>query len=74
LIILGGSFLRVLRVTKILWGRTWGPLALTVGAARPTFAPLASTHGRVESEEVKKKKRAIDQRTSEENSQGKRAI
>jgi hypothetical protein len=50
-----------------------GALALAIGAARPAFAPLAPTLGRVETEEVKKK-RASDQRTSEENSQGKRAI
>jgi hypothetical protein len=40
-----------------------------------SLCPLAPAHGRVESEEVKeKKKRASDQRTSEENSQSKRAI
>jgi hypothetical protein len=51
-----------------------GALALSVGAARLAFASLTPVHGRVESEEVKKKKRASDQRTSEENSQGKWAI
>jgi hypothetical protein len=55
-------------------GRLGGALALAIGAARPAFAPLAPTLGRVETKEVKKKKRASDQRTSEENSQGKRAI
>ena len=75
-IILGGSFLRVLRVTKILRWWAWRTLALAVSAARPSFAPLAPAHGLVESEEVKKKKkkRASDQRTCEENSQGKRSI
>jgi hypothetical protein len=39
---------------------------------RPASAPPTPAHGRVESEGVKKKKKkAIDQRTSEENSQGK---
>jgi hypothetical protein len=51
-----------------------GALALAVGTVRPAFAPLASTHGRVESEGAKKKKRESDQRTYEENNQGKRAI
>jgi hypothetical protein len=53
-----------------------GALALAVGTARPAFAPHTPTHGRVKSEEMKKKKKKIasDQRTSEENSQGKWAI
>jgi hypothetical protein len=56
-------------------GGLGGALALAIGATRPAFAPLTPTHGWVESEEVKKKKkRASDERTSEENCQGKRAI
>jgi hypothetical protein len=46
----------------------------TVGAARPASAPPTPAHGRLEREGVKKKKNASDQRTSEENNQGKRAI
>jgi hypothetical protein len=39
-----------------------GTLALAVGTTRPALAPLAPTHGRAESGEVKKKKkRANDQ-------------
>jgi hypothetical protein len=42
--------------------------------AKPTPTPPTPAHGRLEREGVKKKKKASDQRTSEENSQGKHAI
>jgi hypothetical protein len=60
-LILGGNFLRVLRVSKILQGWTWRTLALSISAARPSLAHLAPAHGRARSGEVAKKKRANDQ-------------
>jgi hypothetical protein len=50
-------------------GGLGGALALAIGTARLAFSPLTSAHSQVESEGVKKKKKkASDQRTSEENS------
>jgi hypothetical protein len=66
------AFLRVHQIPEVLRGRTRSTLALAISAARPTTTPPASTHGWLEKERAKKKKKADNQRISEESNMASR--